>query len=147
MIQMISFKKKKIVKQFLKNALRTHFIQFHLLLSKGILKQSATERSVFVDECLAEIKLVSDSIIQSDLIKRLSNEISIPESELLNRLDSIKTKRYRQISDEKAEIKSTHYTSRSEKAQLELIKIGIHYPIAFKILMLAYLLVLFYMMQ
>ena len=83
---------------------------------------------MFVDECLAEIKLVSDSIIQSDLIKRLSNEISIPESELLNRLDSIKTKRYRQISDEKAEIKSTHYTSRSEKAQLELIKIGIHYP-------------------
>ena len=32
------------------------------------------------------------------------------------------------FSDEKAEIKSTHYTSRSEKAQLELIKIGIHYP-------------------
>ena len=116
---------KAIFKERIKNAL--HPIPF-IIEQKGILKQSATERSVFVDECLAEIKLVSDSIIQSDLIKRLSNEISIPESELLNRLDSIKTKRYRQISDEKAEIKSTHYTSRSEKAQLELIKIGIHYP-------------------
>ena len=116
---------KAIFKECIKNAL--HPIPF-IIEQKGILKQSATERSVFVDECLAEIKLVSDSIIQSDLIKRLSNEISIPESELLNRLDSIKTKRYRQISDEKAEIKSTHYTSRSEKAQLELIKIGIHYP-------------------
>ena len=116
---------KAIFKERIKNAL--HPIPF-IIEQKGILKQSATERSVFVDECLAEIKLVSDSIVQSDLIKRLSNEISIPESELLNRLDSIKTKRYRQISDEKAEIKSTHYTSRSEKAQLELIKIGIHYP-------------------
>jgi len=116
---------KAIFKERIKNAL--HPIPF-IIEQKEILKQSATERSVFVDECLTEIKLVSDSIIQSDLIKRLSNEISIPESELLNRLDSIKTKRYRQISDEKAEIKSTHYTSRSEKAQLELIKLGIHYP-------------------
>ena len=114
-----------IFKERIKNAL--HPIPF-IIKQKEILKQSATERSVFVDECLSEIKLVSDSIIQSDLIKRLSNEISIPESELLNRLDSIKTKKYRQISDEKAEIKSMHYTSLSEKAQLELIKLAIHYP-------------------
>ena len=120
---------KAIFKERIKNAL--HPIPF-IIEQKEILKQSATERSVFVDECLTEIKLVSDSIIQSDLIKRLSNEISIPESELLNRLDSIKTKRYRQISDEKAEIKSTHYTSRSQKAQLELIKLGIHYPDSIK---------------
>ena len=120
---------KTIFKERIKNAL--HPIPF-IIEQKEILKQSATERSVFVDECLTEIKLVSDSIIQSDLIKRLSNEISIPESELLNRLDSIKTKRYRQISDEKSEIKSTHYTSRSEKAQLELIKLGIHYPDSIK---------------
>ena len=116
---------KAIFKERIKNAL--HPIAF-IVEQKEILKQSATERSVFVDECLTEIKLVSDSIIQSDLIKRLSNAISIPESELLHRLDSIKTKRYRQISDEKAEIKSTHYTSLSDKAQLELIKIAIHYP-------------------
>ena len=120
---------KAIFKERIKNAL--HPIPF-IIEQKEILKQSATERSVFVDECLTEIKLVSDSIIQSDLIKRLSNEISIPESELLNRLDSIKTKRYRHISDEKAEIKSTHYTSRSQKAQLELIKLGIHYPDSIK---------------
>lgn len=116
---------KAIFKERIKNAL--HPIAF-IVEQKEILKQSATERSVFVDECLTEIKLVSDSIIQSDLIKRLSNAISIPESELLHRLDSIKTKRYRQVSDEKAEIKSTHYTSLSDKAQLELIKIAIHYP-------------------
>ena len=41
---------------------------------------------------------------------------------------SITIKRYRQVSDDKAEIKSTHYTSLSEKAQLELIKLAIHYP-------------------
>jgi len=116
---------KAIFKERIKNAL--HPIPF-IIEQKEILKQSATERSVFVDECLSEIKLVSDSIIQSDLIKRLSNEISIPESELLHRLSSIKNKRYRPSSDEKTEIKSTHYTSLSEKAQLELIKVAIHYP-------------------
>ena len=116
---------KAIFKERIKNAV--HPITF-IIKQKEILEKSATERSIFVDECLSEIKLVSDSIIQSDLIKRLSNEISIPESELLNRLNSIKNKRYRPSSDEKAEIKSTHYTSLSEKAQLELIKIAIHYP-------------------
>ena len=116
---------KTIFKERIKNAL--HPISF-IVKQKEILKKSATERSVFVDECLSQIKLVSDSIIQSDLIKRLSNEISIPESELLHRLSSIKTKRYNKGSDENAEIKSTHYTSLSEKAQLELIRIAIHYP-------------------
>ena len=47
---------------------------------------------------------------------------------MLHRLSSIKTKRYNKGSDENAEIKSTHYTSLSEKAQLELIRIAIHYP-------------------
>jgi DNA primase len=116
---------KKEFKQLIKTSL--HPIAF-IVKQKEILKQSATQRSLFVDECLSEIKMVSDSIIRDDLIRKLSNEISIPETEVLNRFKSIKTKIYRPDNAEKSKIQETHYTSLSDKAQLELIKLGLHYP-------------------
>ena len=71
-------------KQLIKDAV--HPISY-IINKKNILSKGASDRSKFLNESIEEIKLVKDIIIRNDLIKRLSNELEVIESEVLRRFD------------------------------------------------------------
>ena len=101
----------------------------YIIQKKHILEIGASERSKFLNECIDEIKIIKDVIIRNDLIKRLSNEFSVSESEILSRFNSTKIKKTvnnKLIENENTSIE--HYSSKAEKAQLEILKIIIHNP-------------------
>ena len=113
-------------KQLIKDAV--HPINY-IIQKKHILKIGASERSKFLNECIDEIKIIKDVIIRNDLIKRLSNELSVSESEILSRFNSTqikKTVNSKSVENENTSIE--HYSSKAEKAQLEILKIIIHNP-------------------
>ena len=101
----------------------------YIIQKKHILEIGASERSKFLNECIDEIKIIKDVIIRNDLIKRLSNELSVSESEILSRFNITKIKKTvnnKLIENENTSIE--HYSSKAEKAQLEILKIIIHNP-------------------
>ena len=101
----------------------------YIIQKKHILEIGASERSKFLNECIDEIKIIKDVIIRNDLIKRLSNELSVSESEILSRFNSTQIKNTvnsKLIENENTSIE--HYSSKAEKAQLEILKIIIHNP-------------------
>ena len=101
----------------------------YIIHKKNILEKDASERSKFLNECIDEIKIIKDVIIRNDLIKRLSNELSVTESEILSRFNSTKIKKT--VNSKSVEHENTsieHYSSKAEKAQLEILKLIIHNP-------------------
>jgi len=113
-------------KQLIKEAV--HPINY-IIVKKDILSKGASDRSKFLNESIEEIKLVKDVIIRNDLIKRLSNELGVIESEILNRFDKISP---RKVSASKAtdseEAPIRNFDSKSDIAQLEILKLLIHNP-------------------
>ena len=124
------FKDNKNTKEDFRSLIKsaTHPISF-IITHKDILNQGAADQSKFLNECLAEIQLVPDTMIRNDLIKKLSNELGVIEDEVLNRFTSLKQKKYNVTSNEDMSATDTpHYTSSADKAQLELIKLALHSP-------------------
>ena len=101
----------------------------YIIHKKNILEKGASERSNFLNECIKEIKIIKDVIIRNDLIKRLSNELSVTESEILSRFNSIQIKKT--VNSKSVEHENTsieHFSSKAEKAQLEILKLIIQNP-------------------
>lgn len=111
-------------KQLIKEAV--HPISY-IISKKNILSKGASDRSKFLNESIEEIKLVKDVIIRNDLIKRLSNELEVIESEVLSRFDEIAPKRtpVKKEKDSK-ETSIRNFDSKSDIAQLEILKLLIH---------------------
>ena len=124
------FKDNKNTKEDFRSLIKsaTHPVSF-IITHKDILNQGAADQSKFLNECLAEIQLVPDTMIRNDLIKKLSNELGVIEDEVLNRFTSLKQKKYNVTSNEDMSTTDIpHYTSSADKAQLELIKLALHSP-------------------
>jgi len=101
----------------------------YIIIKKNILSKGASDRSKFLNESIEEIKLVKDVIIRNDLIKRLSNELGVVESEILDRFDQITSRKIsasKAIDSEEALIRN--FDSKSDIAQLEILKLLIHNP-------------------
>jgi len=101
----------------------------YIIIKKNILSKGASDRSKFLNESIEEIKLVKDVIIRTDLIKRLSNELGVVESEILDRFDQITSRKIsasKAIDSEEALIRN--FDSKSDIAQLEILKLLIHNP-------------------
>ena len=115
---------KQTFRALIKNAV--HPINF-IINKKNILSLGASDRSKFLNECIEEIKLVKDVIVRNDLIKRLSSEIGVVESEVMNRFEELKPKRrYAEKKEKDDQSSIRHYDSKSDKAQLEILKLLIH---------------------
>ena len=111
-------------KQLIKEAV--HPISY-IVSKKNILSKGASDRSKFLNESIEEIKLVKDVIIRNDLIKRLSNELEVIESEVLSRFDEIAPKRTPVKKEKDAkETSIRNFDSKSDIAQLEILKLLIH---------------------
>ena len=115
---------KQTFRALIKNAV--HPINF-IINKKNILSLGASDRSKFLNECIEEIKLVKDVIVRNDLIKRLSSELGVVESEVMNRFEELKPKRrYAEKKEKDDQSSIRHYDSKSDKAQLEILKLLIH---------------------
>ena len=111
-------------KQLVKEAV--HPINY-IINKKNILSKGASDRSKFLNESIEEIKLVKDVIIRNDLIKRLSNELGVIESEILNRFNKISPRKFSASKATNAEETSIrNFDSKSDIAQLEILKLLIH---------------------
>ena len=99
----------------------------YIIVKKSILAKGASDRSKFLNESIEEIKLIKDVIIRNDLIKRLSNELGVIESEILNRFDQIAPRKVvtRKATDSE-ETSIRNFDSKSDIAQLEILKLLIH---------------------
>ena len=99
----------------------------YIIVKKSILAKGASDRSKFLNESIEEIKLIKDVIIRNDLIKRLSNELGVIESEILNRFDQIASRKVvtRKATDSE-ETSIRNFDSKSDIAQLEILKLLIH---------------------
>ena len=117
---------KHTFKLLIKNSV--HPINF-IIYKKNILSLGASDRSKFLNECIEEVKLVKDLIVRNDLIKRLSSELGVVESEVMKRFETLKPKKRYIVKDiESKESSIKHYDSKSDKAQLEILKLLIHNP-------------------
>jgi len=99
----------------------------YIIVKKNILSKGASDRSKFLNESIEEIKLVKDVIIRNDLIKRISNELSVVESEIVNRFDQISPRKViatKATDSEETSIRN--FDSKSDIAQLEILKLLIH---------------------
>ena len=115
---------KQTFRGLIKNAM--HPINF-IIMKKGILSLGASDRSKFLNECIEEIKLVKDIIIRNDLIKRLSSELGVVEAEVITRFEDLRPKRrYVDKTNKEDQPNIRHYDSKSDKAQLEILKLLIH---------------------
>ena len=111
-------------KQLIKEAV--HPINY-IIVKKNILSRGAAERSKFLNESIEEIKLVKDVIIRNDLIKRLANELGVIESEILNRFDQISLRKVAvSKANDSEETSIRNFDSKSDIAQLEILKLLIH---------------------
>ena len=99
----------------------------YIIDKKSILAKGASDRSKFLNESIEEIKLIKDVIIRNDLIKRLSNELGVIESEILNRFDQIAPRKVvTRKSTDSEETSIRNFDSKSDIAQLEILKLLIH---------------------
>ena len=111
-------------KQLIKEAI--HPINY-IIVKKNILSQGASDRSKFLNESIEEIKLVKDVIIRNDIIKRLSNELGVIESEILDRFDRITPRKIvKNQSNDTEKTSIRNFDSKSDIAQLEILKLLIH---------------------
>ena len=111
-------------KQLIKEAI--HPINY-IIIKKNILSKGASDRSKFLNESIEEINLVKDVIIRNDLVKRLSDELGVIESEILNRFDRISTREIKKDKASNSDEKSIrNFDSKSDITQLEILKLLIH---------------------
>ena len=115
---------KSSFKQLIKEAV--HPLNY-IITKKSILSKGASDQSKFLNESIEEIKLVQDVIIRNDLIKRLSNELGVVEGEILNRFDRITTRKTtRNETNDSEQTSIRNFDSKSDIAQLEILKLLIH---------------------
>ncbi len=82
------------------------------------------EQSAFVNDVLRQIATIQDSLIRTDLIRELSQELGVDEEDLVHRFQGIiRRRRNRHRQNEPDQVERLVFKTRSEKAQLELIKI------------------------
>ena len=97
-------------------------INYHIQLS-GVNKMSPAERSRFVREMVTEVVGIQDNIFRNEIFRSISDEMQINERDLHSVAD--KEHRRRRMRSTKSDAKSEKplFASKSEKAQLELVKL------------------------
>ena len=97
-------------------------INFHIHQSKGK-NMSPAEKSNFLREVVKEVAGIQDRIFRNEMLRLVSDEMKVNERDLLiiAEKESKKENKWRVKKHEKN--KNREFTSRNEKAQLELVKL------------------------
>ena len=111
--------KEKIAKEI---STSESFINFNIEFHQGKNLEGA-ERKEYVIQLAKEIKNIQDGIIRNDLVRIISSELKIDEKDFIRVLKTQRILKTRTIDKDSIGEKKILFTSKIEKAQLELIKL------------------------
>ena len=98
------------------------YVDFHIASHKGN-ELMGVERQDYIVNLSKEIKEIKDGFVRNDMIKILSQKLSIDEKDLIR---SINTQRVNPVIKTKVDVENTRKVfelGRVEKAQIELLKL------------------------
>ena len=98
------------------------YIDFNIKFHKGKELEGADKKE-YIIQLAKEIKNIKDGIVRNDLIRIVSSKLMIEEKDLLRTVKTQKIVDSRTTKENFSEKKKINFTSRIEKAQLELIKL------------------------
>tara|TARA_Y100001934_G_scaffold283076_1_gene400369 strand:- start:7067 stop:8815 length:1749 start_codon:yes stop_codon:yes gene_type:complete len=98
------------------------YIDFHLQFNNSV-KLSGTDRQQYIIGLAKEIKNIEDGVIRNDLVKILSEKLSIDEKDFIRLINTQKINLEQNPNDNSEKNQSFPFTSRIDKAQIELIRI------------------------
>ena len=102
------------------------FIDFHLDYFHGS-NLEGTERKQYILEILREIHGIQDGIVQNDLIRILAQKLKVDESDLIRTMKTQRLAPSYPVETSNAEISEPiSFTTREDKAQIELLQLLIH---------------------
>lgn len=96
-------------------------INYHIQLS-GVNKMSPAERSQFTRGMITEVVGIHDNIFRNEILRSISDEMKISERDIHAVADK-EHRRKRKRKSEKDVMRPNLFTSKGEKAQLELVKL------------------------
>lgn len=109
----------KAINEKIKTALP--LINYHIQLS-GVNKMSPAERSQFTRGMITEVVGIHDNIFRNEILRSISDEMKISERDIHAVADK-EHRRKRKRKSEKDVMRPNLFTSKGEKAQLELVKL------------------------
>ena len=98
------------------------FINFNIEFHNGK-NLKGVERKEYVISLAKEIKKIQDGIIRNDLIRIISSELKIDEKDFIRALKTQRILKTRISEEDSIENDKITFTSKIEKAQLELVKL------------------------
>ena len=98
------------------------FINFNIKFHRGKNLQGA-ERKEYIIQLAKEIKNIQDGIIRNDLTRIISSELKIDEKDFIRTLKTQRILKTRTLDSDSIEKEKITFTSKIEKAQLEIIKL------------------------
>tara|TARA_Y100000588_G_scaffold114113_1_gene125251 strand:+ start:5059 stop:6810 length:1752 start_codon:yes stop_codon:yes gene_type:complete len=102
------------------------FIDFHLDYFHGS-NLEGTERKQYILEILREVHGIQDGIVQNDLIRILAQKLKVDESDLIRTMKTQHLAPSYPVETSNAEISEPiFFTTREDKAQIELLQLLIH---------------------
>jgi DNA primase len=110
----------EVIKEKLKSA--QPLINYHIQLAEFNTK-SPSERTEFIQEIISEIALIQDPIFKNEVFRNISDTLNINEKNLIRFSDKEARRKKTQMNEDNPSNIPTLYSSQSEKAQLELVKI------------------------
>ncbi len=98
------------------------FINFNIKFHEGKTLEGA-ERKEYIIQLAKEIKKIQDRIIRNDLIRIIASELKIDEKDFIRTLKTQRILKTRTLDSDSTEKVKITFTSKIEKAQLEVIKL------------------------
>ena len=96
-------------------------ITYHIQMA-GVKKMSPAERSGFIRAMVTEVVGIQDNILRNEIFRFIADELQIHERDLLAVAEKEQRRKRKPRTDHNIK-RPTLFSSRSEKAQLELVKL------------------------
>jgi DNA primase len=107
------------------------YIDFHMNLYKGS-ELKGTDRQQYIMNLAREIKGIEDGVIRNDLIKAISEKLSIEEHDLIRTVNTQRVNPEQNYEDDFANEGKIVFSSQVEKAQVEILQLMIGNDIELK---------------
>ena len=98
------------------------YIDFHIDFNKGN-ELVGSERKQYIDNLAKEIKSIDDGLIRNDLIKIIAEKLSIQDQDLIRIINTQRVNPEKKNQDIPSDKNIIQFTSRVEKAQVELLQL------------------------
>ena len=98
------------------------YIDFHIDFNRGN-ELIGSERKQYIDNLAQEIKSIDDGLIRNDLIKIIAEKLSVQDQDLIRIINTQRVNPEKKNQDISPDKNVIQFTSRVEKAQVELLQL------------------------